>query len=73
MMSWGGILHIAYELLREGLFEEVAFEQRPKKRGGDWNQLSRHLGVECCRQMDEQVQLFWERIKSLLLEGQQGG
>lgn len=49
---------------------------RDLKKGGGWrgwNQPSRHLGVECCRQMEAQVQLFWERIKPLLLEGQQEG
>lgn len=42
----GGILYIAFGLLREGLSEEVAFEQRSKKKVGcDWNQLSPIWGL----------------------------
>lgn len=29
-------------------------------------------GAECCRQMDEQVQIFWVRIKLTLLEDKYG-
>lgn len=32
-MSAGGILYIAYGLLREGLSEAVALEQKPKEKG----------------------------------------